>query len=190
MDLNIGKTLFASFTEAEKVAVKMRRTHKEAYTPYKVGTQWAVGGLHTTPINKKIKVRSLDDIRALLYQYKESEEDNSVEEYIAEIESESKGKATSVQGEDKKWILKTVDIKLGCDIQMSVNNRNQYLVLNLEKDKQKITLKMGGKFSRHIPLMQKKALDLIDSEVIWHTWNNPSSNWGVNEWFYLIQSGS
>ena len=190
MDLDLGKKLFNSFTEAEQVAIKMRRTHKEAYVPYKVGSQWAVGGSHTKTLNKRAKVNSLDDIRILLNPYKESEEDNSVEDYISEIESESKVKVSTAQGEDLAWTLKHVDIKLGCDIDMSVNNRNQYLVLTLEKGINKLTLKMGGKFSRHIPLIKKQALGLINTEIIWHTWNNSNSNWESNEWFYLIQNSS
>ena len=188
MDLDIGKKLFDSFAEAEKVAVAMRRSHKEAFKAYRVGNQWAVGGVHVKSSNKKVKVTSLDDIRALLYEYKESEDDSSVEDYIAEIASESKGKVSSLQGENSSWTLKHVEIKLGCDIGMSASNKNSYLVLDLEKGNEKLTLKMGGKFSRHIPLVKRQAEDLIDSEIIWHTWNNANSNWESNEWFYLLEA--
>jgi hypothetical protein len=126
-------------------------------------------------------------MRALLYEYKESDDDTSVEDYVREIELESKTKVSSLQGDTSTWVLKNVDVKLGCDIGMSPNNRNSYLVLNLEKGTEKVMLKMGGKFARHIPLVKKQAEDLVDCEVIWHTWNNAQSNWESNQWFYLLE---
>lgn len=188
MDLDIGKKLFNSFAEAEKVAASMRRLHKEAFKAYRVGNQWAVGGVHVKSSNKKVKVTSLDDIRALLYEYKESENDSSVEDYISEISNESKGKVSSLQGEHSSWILKSVGIKFGCDIGMSLSNKNSYLVLDLEKGSDKLVLKMGGKFSRHIPLVKRQAEALLNSEIIWHTWNNTNSSWESNEWFYLLEA--
>ena len=187
MNLDMGKQMFDTFSAAEKVAVSMRRTHKEAYKPYKVGNQWAIGGVHMKSTDKKIKVKSFDDMRALLYEYKESDDDTSVEDYVREIELESKTKVSSLQGDTSTWILKNVDVKLGCDIGMSPSNRNFYLVLDLEKGTEKVMLKMGGKFARHIPLVKKQAEDLVDCEVIWHTWNNAKSNWESNQWFYLLE---
>ncbi len=187
MNLDIGKQMFDTFSAAEKVAVSMRRNHKEAYKPYKVGNQWAIGGVHMKSADKKPKVKSFDDVRALFYDYKESDEDTSVEDYVREIELESKNKVSSLQGDTSTWILKKVDIKLGCDIGMSTSNRNSYLVLDLEKGAEILMLKMGGKFARHIPLVKRQAEDLVGCEVIWHTWNNAQSNWGENEWFYLLE---
>ena len=187
MNLDLGKQLFDTFSAAEKVAVSMRRSHKEAYRPYRVGNQWAVGGIQMKSTGKKIKVKSFDDIRALLYEYKDFDDDSSVEDYVKEIEIESKGKVSLLQGEASSWVLKDVDIKLGFEIGMSANNRNSYLVLELEKGVEQLLLKMGGKFARHIPLVKKQARDLIGLEIIWHTWNNSQSNWESNEWFYLIE---
>ncbi len=187
MNLDIGKQLFDTFSAAERVALSMRRSHKEAYKPYKVGNQWAVGGVHTKSMEKKVKVKSFDDVRALLYEYKESDEDTSVEDYVREIELESKLKISSLQGDTSTWILRNVNTKLGCDIGMSASNRNSYLILELDKGAEKLTLKMGGKFARHIPLVHKHAKDLVDCEVIWHTWNNAHSKWGEYEWFYLLE---
>jgi hypothetical protein len=188
MDLDIGKKLFDSFAEAEKVAVSMRRSHKEAFKAYRVGNQWAVGGVHVKSSNKKVKVTSLDDIRALLYEYKESEEDSSVEDYIAEIANESTSKTSSIQGESDDWLLRKVELKFGHEIHgMSANNKNTYLVLTLTKAKEELTLKMGGNFSRHIPLVKKQAESLVGNTVFWHTWNSKTSTWGSNEWFYLIE---
>ena len=187
MNLDMGKQMFDTFSAAEKVAVSMRRNHKEAYKPYKVGNQWAIGGVHMKSTDKKIKVKSFDDMRALLYEYKESDDDSAVEDYVREIELESKTKVSSLQGDTSTWILKHVDTKLGCDIGMSASNRNSYLVLELAKDAEHLRLKMGGKFARHIPLVKRQAEDLVGCEVIWHTWNNSQSNWGVNEWFYLLE---
>jgi hypothetical protein len=187
MDLDIGKKLFDSFAEAEKVAVSMRRSHKEAFKAYRVGNQWAVGGVHVKSSNKKVKVTSLDDIRALLYEYKESEEDTSVEDYIAEIANESTSKTSSIQGESDDWLLRKVELKFGHEIHgMSANNKNTYLVLTLTKAKEELTLKMGGNFSRHIPLVKKQAESLVGNTVFWHTWNSKTSTWGSNEWFYLM----
>ena len=152
MNINEGKKLFATYSEAAKVAESMSRAHKEGFEAYKVGNEWAVGGVHTKAIHKKQKVKSFDDIRILLDEYKESEDDTSVEDYISDIENDLVSKESSIQGENSDWILKDVDLKLGKDINMSPSNLKTYLVLSLEKGKDKMTLKMGGNFSRHIPL--------------------------------------
>jgi hypothetical protein len=70
---------------------------------------------------------------------------------------------------------------------MSANNKNTYLVLTLTKAQEELTLKMGGNFSRHIPLVKKQAESLVGNTVYWHTWNSKTSSWGSNEWFYLIE---
>ena len=57
MNLDIGKQMFNTFTAAEKVAVSMRRTHKEAYKPYKVGNQWAIGGVSEQCSRNRVEVK-------------------------------------------------------------------------------------------------------------------------------------
>ena len=189
-NINEGKKLFATYSEAAKVAESMSRVHKEGFEAYKVGNEWAVGGVHTKAIHKKQKVKSFDDIRILLDEYKESEDDTSVEDYISDIENDLVSKESSIQGENSDWILKDVDLKLGRDIGMSASNDKTYLVLVLAKGLEKLTLKMGGNFSRHIPLIKKQAESLKDSAVIWHTWNSSTSSWGNDAWFYRLEKKS
>jgi hypothetical protein len=182
-----GKQLYTSHADAEKVAAKMSRTHNEGFNVYKVGNQWAIGGVHLKTAQMKPKVKSLSDIRALLDEFREFEQDTSVEDYIAEIERDSQNKESLIQGGPDEWILKSISVRLGNEIGMSLSNNKEYLVLSLEKETQKLTLKMGGNFSRHIPLIKRQAESLIDSAVIWHTWNNNGSNWGSDSWFYRIE---
>lgn len=186
-NINEGKKLFATYSEANKVATSMSRTHKEGFEAYKVGNEWAVGGVHTKAIHKKQKVKSFDDIRILLDEFKESASDTSVEDYISEIEIDSLSKESTIQGVTDVWILKSVDLKLGRDIGMSQTNDKTYLVLALEKGSQKLMLKMGGNFSRHIPLIKRQAESLLNSAVVWHTWNSTTSSWGADAWFYRLE---
>jgi len=186
-NINEGKKLFASYAEAAKVAESMSRAHKEGFEVYKVGNEWAVGGVHTKAINKKHKVKSFDDIRILLDEFKDSERDTSVEDYISDIEADSMSKESSIQGENFDWILKDVDLKPGKEIGMAASNEKTYLVLMLEKGLDKLILKMGGNFSRHIPLIKKQAESLKGSAVIWHTWNSNTSSWGTDAWFYRLE---
>jgi len=187
MTLDDGKRLFDSFAEAEKVATKMSRSHNEGFSVYKVGNQWAIGGVHTKEVRKKQKIKSFDDIRLLLEEFKETHSDTSVEDYISEIENDSLVKESSIQGESDEWILRAVALKFGHEIDMSPKNTNTYLVLSLSKGEHKLTLKMGGNFSSHIPLIKKQAESLIDSAVIWHTWNSSTSNWNKDAWFYRLE---
>jgi hypothetical protein len=186
-NINEGKKLFATYSEANKVATSMSRTHKEGFEAYKVGNEWAVGGVHTKAIHKKPKVNAFEDIRILLDEFKKSANDTSVEDYISEIEIDSLSKESTIQGESFDWILKDVDLKPGRDIGMAASNDKTYLVLMLEKGLDKLTLKMGGNFSRHIPLIKKQAESLKGSAVIWHTWNSNTSSWGTDAWFYRLE---
>jgi hypothetical protein len=187
MDINDGKQLFDSKMEAERVAQKMSRAHSEAFSVYKVGSKWAIGGVHIKPTPKNSKVKSLEDIRILLQDFVESEDEASVDDYITEIQNESQGKESSTQGESDDWVLKNVELKMGREIGMSQTNSKTYLVLSLEKAVERLTVKMGGNFSRHIPLIRRQAESLKGRAVIWHTWNNKTSNWAGNDWFYRIE---
>ena len=185
-----GKKLFDSYAEAEKVAAKMSRTHNEGFNVYKVGTQWAIGGVHTKNVQRKQKIKSFDDIRILLDEFKESEDDYSVEDYISQIENDSISKESSIQGVADEWTLKTVSLKLGREIGMAQTNDKTYLVLSLMKGEQNLMLKMGGNFSRHIPLIKRQAESLINSAIVWHTWNSNTSSWGADAWFYRLEKKS
>ena len=183
---DIGKKLYDTYSEAEKIAEKMSRTHNEGFNVYKVEDKWAVGGVHIKKNNKQ-KIKSFDDLRIILNEFMSNADDTSVEDYIEDIENDLQSKESSIQGENTDWILKDVKILLGKEIGMSLNNSNSYLVLFLEKGLEKILLKMGGNFSPHIPLIQRQANSLINSNIIWHTWNSKSSNWQENAWFYRIE---
>ena len=186
-NIDEGKKVYTSYAEAEKVAAKMSRTHNEGFNVYKVGSQWAVGGVQKKKKKRKQKFNSFDALRVLLDSFKESEEDTSVDDYISEIERESLAKDSSTKGETDDWILNDVSLKLGREIGMAPTNIKTYLVLSLGNGSQKLTLKMGGNFGPHIPLIQRHAKSLINSAVVWHTWNSSSSNWGTDEWFYRIE---
>lgn len=186
-NIDEGKRLYTSFDEAQMAAAKMSRKHNEGFNVYKVGNQWAIGGVHTQSIQRKQKFNSFDALRVLLDSFKESEEDTSVEDYIADIETDSLAKESSVLGETDDWVLNEVSLKLGRDIGMSHANNKTYLVLSLTNGTQKLILKMGGNFCPHIPLIQRQAESLINSPVVWHTWNNSSSNWDSDAWFYRIE---
>lgn len=187
MNINEGKQLYSSYAEAEKVAMKMRRNKDEGYQVYKVGQEWAVGGVHTKVIQNKQKIKSFDNLRLLLDEFRESENDFSVEEYISEIKNEAVSKTSTMFGDADEWILRAVSLRLGRDLGMSISNNKTYLVLDLEKGSQKLMLKMGGNFSRHIPLIKKQADSLVNFPIIWYTWNNKTSNWGEDAWFYRIE---
>ena len=126
-------------------------------------------------------------IEILLNEFKEAKCDTSVSDYIADIENETVHKVSSIQGELEEWILRRVEVKLGCCIGMDLNNHTKYLVLTLETGADKLVLKMGGRFSRHIPLIKRQAENLINSLVTWHTWNSEESSWSEGAWFYRIE---
>lgn len=184
--INDEKKLFASFSEAEKVAEKMSRTHNEGFNVYKVHDMWAVGGVHLKNNNKQ-KIKSFDDLRIILNEFVSDKDDSSVDDYIKVIENDLQDNENTIQGENTDWILKDIKILLGKEIGMSVNNNNSYLVLFIERGHEKLSIKMGGNFSSHIPLIQRQANSLINSKIIWHTWNSKSSNWKENAWFYRIE---
>ena len=190
MGIDDGKQLYDTFTEAQRIAEKMSRSHGGAYQPYKIGSSWAVGGIHLKTLQKKVK--SFDDIRLLLEDFRESDEDNSVEDYINDIETTALTNVSVVKGESDSWILEKVALKQGCELGMSPSNVKTYLALFLYKNGDKLTLKMGGQFSSHIPLIKKQCECLINQAVVWHTWNSSiqKTNWGSDEWFYRIQAKS
>ncbi len=186
MDLNLGKKIFSSFEDAEKAAASMRKSKSEPFKTYKVNGGWAVGGVHLNTPAKKVK--SLSDLKTVLNNLKSSDEDDSVEEYIDLIESESKSdKINTVFGTEQIWRLISYSEKSGTQLGMK-NNKN-YLVLEITNGTEIKKPKMGGAFEPHIPLMKKIAETLINSPVIWHTWN-PKSNpnqWNNDSWFYRLE---
>lgn len=187
MNIDEGKRLYSTFTEAKQVADRMARTHNEGFEPYKVGSSWAVGGVHMKPRPKKVK--AFDDLRKLLNEFKDSEEDSSVEDYFNEIEIASQTNESVTKGDSEIWILKSVALKKGYELGMSPSNQSVYLALSVQNNTDTLTLKMGGKFSPHIPLIKRLSESLITQPVIWHTWNSTikKTNWGNEEWFYAIQ---
>jgi hypothetical protein len=186
-DLNAGKVLFPTFSEASNVASKMRRNTESPLTVYKVGEKWAVGGTHMRNINQRKTIKSFDEIKLLLDPFKRSGDDLSVDEYISDIELESINNQSVGNGFGDDFILINVSIRCGNEIGMSKSNFNSYLVLEVANAKSSHLIKMGGKFARHIPLIKRQAESLINHPIIWHTWNNSSSSWGSNDWFYRIE---
>lgn len=185
MDLNIGKKIFSSFEDAEKAAASMRKSKNEPFKAYKVNGGWAVGGVF---LNTPKKVKSLSDLRSVLTNLKSDEDDDSIDHYIELIESESKSdKVNTVFGTEQIWRLISCSEKTGAQLGMK-NNKN-YLVLEITNGTDTKKPKMGGAFEPHIPLMKRIADSLINSPVIWHTWN-PKSNptqWDNDSWFYRLE---
>lgn len=188
MDINEGKKRFQSWEEADRVAKRMRNKHGEKYTIYRDGDAWLIGGDSKKSVKSSRKTRSFSDIRQLMYQFRLSDADTSVDEYVDEIEQGHSTKESVDQGYGENWILERADELPGCDIGMAVTNKNLYLQLTLKKgDSQRVNIKMGGAFSRHIPLVKRQAESLLNKPVVWYTWNNGRSNWGEFEWFYRIE---
>lgn len=186
MNLDVGKKLYGNYSEAQKEAERLSQAHKQGFRAYKVGAQWAVGGVH---VKSRKKIKSFDDLHHLLDCYKENDDDNSINDYIAAIESESQISDSEEIGVSENWVLKDISMKMGFEIGMSSGNRKNYLVLTLIKNSEILKLKMGGKFSTHIPLVRRQSEDLLGKSVRWYTWNSTSkkTNWLSSEWFYLIE---
>lgn len=108
------------------------------------------------------------------------------DEYLSDIENHLSNKPRFIQGMSDSWILKNVSLKNGCEIGLSPSNNCIYLTLSLENGDNKLTLKMGGAFTKHIEIVKQQAENLINCEVIWHTWNDSTTNWSEDSWFYKI----
>ena len=180
MNLNQGKMAFDSKPEAEKAAQRMHRKYDEAFRVYKLGSgKWAVGGVFIKKHPPK-KVKSLLDIKTLYADYKESDADTCVEEYVADINATeaSTGQVGTSHGVDAVWTLGGYSIKSNEDL--GIKKIGQYLVLEITNGEETVTPKMGGAFSRHIPLMSRVAESLIDKPVLWASWNPKSEpdKWG------------
>lgn len=186
MNLDEGKRLYSSYSEAQREADRLTQAHRKGFQAYRVGANWAVGGVH---MKKSKKIKSFEDLHQLLDMYKESDDDASVDAYISEIEKESLVTESEEVGASQNWILRNVSLKYGCDAGLSIHNKKTYLVLELSRDGQNLQLKMGGKFDVHIPLVKKLCDSLKDKAIRWHTWNSKVKkiNWLPNEWFYLIE---
>lgn len=181
-----GKTLHAAYTEAKREAERLSRAHNQGFQPYRVGAMWAVGGMHL----RKVKaVKSFGDLHQLLDPYKVGEVDASVDAYISDIEREGLVSVSEEVGALQKWILVSADTKRGCDIGMSPSNMTVYLVLRLRNAERELQIKMGGKFSAHIPVVKRQCETLLNKSVRWHTWNSTTkqTNWSSDAWFYLIE---
>lgn len=186
MSENQGKKKHASYTEAQREAARLSRAHKQGFQPYRVGSMWAVGGMHT----KKVKsVKSLTDLHELLDPYKNSDVDASIDAYISDIAREGLVSASEEVGAQQKWVLLSAETKRGGDIGMSPSNTTVYLVLSLKKSDQELQIKMGGKFAVHIPVVKRQCESLLNKTVRWFTWNSAvkQTSWSSDEWFYLVE---
>ena len=181
-----GKRAYASYTEAQREAERLSRAHKQGFQPYRVGSMWAVGGMHV----KKLKtVKSSGDLHQLLDPYKDGDVDASVDAYISDIENEGLVSVSEEVGAHRKWILLSAETECGCDIGMSPSNMTVYLVLSLKRSDQEMQIKMGGKFAVHIPVVKRQCERLLNKSVRWHTWNSAlkQTSWSSDEWFYLVE---
>lgn len=184
-----GKKLYGTFEEASRVAAEMSKRYHEAFRPYKGDGGWHVGGVHIKPELKKRRVSNFADIRKL---FSEGDElyapEEMVESYIADIEQEvSAGRTTSEMGLDSNYYLRSFALKPGTVLGMK--NSTAYLVLTLAGPDGEQEIRMGGKFSRHIPLVTMQAEKLQGKAITWKTWNpiGDPSKWSTNVWFYLIE---
>ena len=189
MNLDQGKIAFDSKPEAEKAAQRMHRKHGEAFRAYKLDSgKWAVGGIFIKKRPLK-KVKSFLDLKALYQDYKEFEADTSVDEYVTDIQATevSTGQVGTAHGGDAVWVLVGYSIK--SNEELGIKKIGQYLVLEITNGEETVTPKMGGAFSRHIPLMSRIAQTLIDKPVLWASWNPKSdpNKWGKNSWFYQLE---
>lgn len=181
-----GKKKYVTYIEAQREAERLTRAHRQGFQPYRVGSMWAVGGMHV----KKVKtVKSLGDLHQLLDPYKDGDVDASVDAYISDIANEGLFSESEEVGAHQKWVLLSAETMRGCDIGMSPSNMTVYLVLTLKKSDQEMHIKMGGKFAVHIPVVKRQCEKLLNKSVRWHTWNSATkrTNWSSDEWFYLIE---
>jgi len=188
MDANSGKKLFTSYDEAEKAAKAMRARHNEPFHAVKAEGGWVVGGNHVRNKSAYKRAKSFADIRALFDDLAESISDDDVAEYANQIAAESaSSKVSDVNGDGESWTLASSEVLPGHALGM--NNSTPYLVLSLESGNQRLSIKMGGEFRRHIPLVAAQAKALIGRKIVWHTWNSARqpAMWKRSEWFYLIE---
>jgi hypothetical protein len=187
MDYNQGKVVFSTKDEAERVAKRMSQKYSEAFSAYKIAAGWAVGGVFFKK-PKKLKVKTLDEIKDLWKILRENEEDLSIEEYADSVEEkENANEISTTFGADSVWIL--TDYSMKTAEELGFKTRGNYLVLTITNGLETKHPKMGGAFERHIPLVTKVAESLRNKAVIWSTWNpsyNPSK-WGSNSWFYKLE---
>lgn len=188
MDANSGKKLFTSYSEAEKIAQAMRARHNEPFQVVKVEGGWVVGGTHVKTKIAYKRVKSFADIRALFDDLADSISEEDVSEYANQIAKEStSSKVSDVNGDGENWTLTSSEVLPG--IALGMSNSTPYLVLSLVNGDQRLHIKMGGEFRRHIPLVAAQAKSLIGRNIIWHTWNpaRQPAMWRRSEWFYLIE---
>jgi hypothetical protein len=187
IDYNQGKVVFASKGEADRAAKKLSQKLSEAFTTYQIGTGWAVGGVFFKKA-KKLKVKSLSEIKEVWQALRENEEDFSIEEYADSVKAkELSNEISTPNGSDSVWILVSHEIKSAQDL--GFKTQGSYLVLTITNGIETRHPKMGGAFERHNPLMKKVAESLVDRAVIWSSWN-PSYNltkWGSDSWFYKLE---
>ena len=186
MNLDHGKNVFKTQEEAQKVAQRMSRNHEKPFKAYLVDGGWAVGGkFFKNPIKK---IKSLSDMREILNQFKESEDDCSVDEYTNLIKSEeNSNKVSTTFGNDSIWTL--ISYETMTDAQLGMKTGSNYLVLEITNGIETKRPKMGGAFQPHIPLMNKIAESLLHKPVEWSTWNSISNpdKWGNDSWFYKLE---
>jgi len=186
-DLNQGKVVFVSKEEADRAARRMSQKHGEAFSSYKITSGWAVGGVFLKK-PKKLKVKSLNEIKDLWSALREGADDHAIEEYeYSVLEKVGADEVSTPFGADSVWILTGYSIKNANELGFKTTGR--YLVLDITNGLETKHPKMGGAFERHIPLMTKVAESLMNKAVVWSTWN-PSYNpkkWGSNSWFYLLE---
>jgi hypothetical protein len=186
MDLNQGKVVFKTQDEANKAAQRMGRNYEEPFRAYPVNGGWAVGGVFLKKPIKKIK--SLSDMREILKQFKDSDDDYSVDQYTDLIESEeSSNKVSTTFGDDSIWTLISYEEMTGT--QLGMKTSGSYLVLEITNGIETKRPKMGGAFRPHIPLMKKMAESLLHKPVEWSTWNSKinSDKWANDSWFYKLE---
>jgi hypothetical protein len=188
MQCNSGKKLFASYDEAERAAKSMRTRHNENFQAVKADGGWVVGGVHLRSKTAYKRVKALAEIRTL-FRDLESISETEVVDYANQIAAESTAsKVSELNGDGENWRLILWEVVPGRELQM--NNDTSYLVLTVEREKQKLRIQMGGAFSRHIPLISAQAESLLGRSIVWHTWNSARqpTKWERSKWFYMIES--
>jgi len=185
-DLNQGKVVFASKEEADKAAKRMSQKHDEAFAAYKLASGWAVGGVFLKK-PRRLKVKSLDDIKDLWADLQHDHDDTEIDEYADAVLAKASSEISTPFGADSLWILTSYSIKASHEL--GFKTRGKYLVLDITNGIETKHPKMGGAFEPHIPLMKKVAETLINKAVIWSTWNprHDPTKWGSNSWFYILE---
>ena len=82
MNSDFGKALFSSYEEALRVSNSLVKKHKRGFNVYKIGSNWAIGGVHTKKIHK---VKSFNELKEIYDSLAMIDSNDLVDDYFKDI---------------------------------------------------------------------------------------------------------